>query len=242
MITPTEPESLAVQVGGLTKSFGAHPVLRGVDLEIRKGEFLAIFGPNGAGKTTLLKVVSTVMTPTGGSVHVDGVDLAVNPSAARRRIGVMSHQTLLYDDLTVLENLSFYGRMYDVHPLRERIDDLVGQVGMRSRLHDRVRTLSRGMQQRVALARALLHDPSILLLDEPETGLDQEALALLDKMVRARAGRTVLMTTHNLDRGLQMGSRAVIMVQGKIVHQEAKPTLDVASFCETYRTCAGGGS
>lgn len=235
------PEAWAIQVQGLTKSFGSRLVLRGIDLAVAKGDSLAIFGPNGAGKTTLLKILSTVMRPASGTVRIDGIDLREDPLAARRRIGVMAHQTLIYDDLTVYENLRFYAKMYDVPNLKQRIEELIAQVGLRPRLHDLVRTLSRGMQQRVSLARALLHDPSILLLDEPETGLDQEAAAFLEETVRDRGMRTVVMVTHSLERGLQMGSRAAILVQGRIVHQEAKPFLNTSSFCEVYRRCTGAG-
>jgi heme exporter protein A len=226
-----------IEVRGLVKSFGSKVALEGVDLDVAEGEFLTLVGPNGAGKTTLIRILATLTRPTGGSVRVAGYDLAGQGAEIRRRIGLASHQTLLYGDLSAEENLRFYGRMYEVPDLEERITTLLQRVDLDRRRHDLVRTFSRGMQQRLSLARALLHDPAILLLDEPYTGLDQQAVEVLREVLVALVGRsrTVLMTTHNLERGLELCDRAAILVNGRIVHQADKCDLDIASFREAYR-------
>lgn len=234
-------EEWAVEVGGLTKSFGSLLVLRGIDLRVKKGEFLTIFGPNAAGKTTLIKILATLSRPSSGEVRLGGLQLQDDATEIRRRIGVVTHQTLLYDDLTVRENLRFYGRMYDVPNLEERIAIVIRQVGLEARLHDRVRTLSHGMQKRASIARAVIHNPSIVLLDEPEAGLDPHATAMLVEILDTlySGERTVVMTTHNLERGLQMGDRVAILARGKIVYEEPRLFLDTASFQETYYRYTG---
>jgi heme exporter protein A len=226
----------SVEVRGLVKSFGSKVALEGVDLDVAEGEVLTLVGPNGAGKTTFIRVLATLTRPTQGSVRVAGYDLAGQGTEVRRRIGLASHQTLLYGDLSAEENLRFYGRMYEVPDLEARITALLQRVGLEHRRRDLVRTFSRGMQQRLSLARALLHDPAILLLDEPYTGLDQQAAGVLREVLVALVGRsrTVLMTTHNLERGLEFCDRAAILVNGRIVYQADKRQLDVASFRETY--------
>jgi len=229
----------SVEVRDLVKSFGGKMALDGVDLDVAEGEFLTLVGPNGAGKTTLIRILATLTRPTRGSVRVAGCDLTKQGNEVRRRIGLSSHQTLLYGDLSAEENLRFYGRMYDVPDLEDGITTLLQRVDLDHRRHDLVRTFSRGMQQRLSLARALLHDPAILLLDEPYTGLDQRAAEVLREVLVSLGGRsrTVLMTTHNLERGLELCDRAAILFNGRIVHQADKSDLDVASFRETYRRC-----
>lgn len=227
----------AISVRGLTKTFGSSLALRGVDLDIEHGESVVIFGPNGAGKTTLIKILATIMNPSTGKVVVDGLDLKGNAEEIRRRIGIVSHQTFLYSNLTAYENLNFYCRMYDVTHPGERIQEVAAMVGMTARLHDRVGTLSRGMQQRVSIARSLLHDPSIILMDEPETGLDQQAVAMLWEALRPREGRerTIVLTTHSLERGLALGERLLILARGRIVYQRSTQDLDLADLKQAYR-------
>jgi len=226
----------AIEVKGITRRFGEKLVLRGIDLGIQHGEFLTILGPNGAGKTTFIKVLATLLRPSTGSVLVNGMDLRDSSMEIRRRIGVVGHQTYLYDELTVYENLKFYGTMYDVPNLEERIHELVIKVGLAPRLHDRVRTLSRGMQQRLSIARAIIHKPSIVLLDEPETGLDKNASEILVELLNAldSGKRTVIMATHNLERGLEMSDHIVILSKGKIAYKEAKQYLDLPSLKNAY--------
>ncbi|MBI4317054.1 MAG: heme ABC exporter ATP-binding protein CcmA [Chloroflexi bacterium] len=237
------PESAewAISIEKLTKQFGSTKVLRGLDLQVAQGEKLTVAGPNGAGKTTLLRILSTVSRPTAGHVSIAGFDIAQDGAEVRRRIGVISHQTYLYHDLTVAENLVFYGRMYDVPDVRKRVEDIVAQVGLAHRLHDPVGTLSRGMQQRVSIARAAIHDPPIMLLDEPDTGLDQHAAGMLRAILQGvgAEGRTVILTTHNLELGLQMCDRVAILAQGRIVHTEPRGSLDVDSFRRLYYEYTG---
>jgi heme exporter protein A len=231
-----------IQIRGLVKSFGYKAVLKGMDLEVADGQFLTLVGPNGAGKTTLIRILATLSKATSGTVWMDGFDLADEPIDIRRRMGLVSHQTLLYGDLTPDENLRFYGQMYDVPDLEGRIETVLQQVGLEGRRHDPVRTFSRGMQQRLAIARAILHQPSILLLDEPDTGLDQHAAEMLHELLATigTKDRTALMTTHNLERGLSMGDRVAILAGGRIAYETDKDTLDVGGFREIYDRSVGG--
>jgi len=233
----------AIEARGLEKSFGEHCALRGIDLKVSRNERIVIFGPNGAGKTTLLKILSTLVKPSAGSVRLDGVDIRDKPAQIRRKISLVSHQTFLYDNLTVLENLKFYGRMYDVASLENRIREVISWVQLETRLHDRVGTLSRGLQQRTSIARAVLHNPSILFLDEPEVGLDPHASAIVqDVLGNINSGsRTVVMTTHNLERGLEQGDRIVIMDRGKIVYQAFRHELSNVDFRQVYYQCTETG-
>lgn len=237
MISQDYSGESAIEVRGLTKTFDDFPALRGFDLKVGRGESVVVFGPNGAGKTTLIRVLSTIINPSSGTVLIGGLNLKERAEEARRLIGVVSHHTLLYNNLSAFENLEFYGRLYDVPHLKERIDEVTALVGMTPRLHDRVSTLSRGMQQRFAIARALLHRPPIMLLDEPETGLDQQAIALLWDVLRGEAAgkRTVVMTTHNLERGLELASRLLILARGKIVFEGNGKSLDLAGLKRAYQ-------
>ena len=235
-----QADGYAIEVKGLSKSYGEHHALRGIDLNVKWGDILAIFGPNGAGKTTLLKILATLVKPSAGDVSVAGFNLKQDAIMIRRRIGVVTHQTLLYDDLSAYENLRFYGKMYDVSNLRDRINQLIAQVGLESRIHDPVRTLSRGMQQRLAIARALIHDPPVLLLDEPGTGLDQHASAMFATILNSTASkqRAVLMTSHSLEQGAALSSRIAIMADGKIAYEGSKQ-LDISNLREVYYQCTG---
>jgi heme exporter protein A len=225
-----------IEIQGLVKSFGGRVVLRGLDLQVADGEYLTLVGPNGAGKTTLIRILATLSRPSAGRVVVDGFDLAEEAGEVRRRLGVVSHLTLLYDNLTAEENLKFYGQMYDVSDLDRRTDTALEMVGLGSRRRDPVRTFSRGMQQRLAIARAILHDPPILLLDEPDTGLDQHAAAMLIELLAATGvgKRTVLMTTHNLERSLAIGDRVAILTGGRIAYQAERCAVDVAALQRAY--------
>lgn len=234
-------QAQVIEIQGLTKAFGHHLALRGLDLKIRQGEKVAIFGPNGAGKTTLIKVLATIMNISSGKVLITGLNSRDNAEKIRRQIGVITHQTFLYGNLTASENLEFYGRMYDVPQRKERINEVVNMVGMTPRLHDRVNTLSRGMQQRIAIARALLHRPTILLLDEPETGLDQQATSILWEILSAEGEgkRTIVLTTHSLERGLALCDRLLILNQGKIAYEGSGQTMNLADLKQTYQHYSG---
>lgn len=201
---------------------------------------MVIFGPNGAGKTTLIKLLASIMNPSSGRVVINGLSLRDNAEAARRHIGIVTHQTFLYNNLSACENLEFYGRMYDVPRRRERIEQVIATVGMTARLHDRVGTLSRGMQQRVSIARCLLHKPSVVLLDEPETGLDQQSAAMLWEILRQEK-RTIILTIHSLERGLALCQRLLILVQGRIGYEGVSAALDLPGLKQAYEQCTRTG-
>ena len=229
--------ALSVEIKGLSKSFDLRFALKEIDLEVKQGQVVVVFGPNGAGKTTLIKVLATIMNPSSGKVLIDGLNLKSHAEEIRRRIGVVTHQTFLYSNLTTYENLEFYSRIFDVPKHKERIHEVVAKVGMTPRLHDRIGTLSRGMQQRLSIARSLLHKPTIMLLDEPESGLDQEANSILREVLLAEGEekRTVILTTHSLKRGLELGDRLLILAQGKIVFDKSAQALDLAGLKNAYR-------
>ncbi|MFQ5996782.1 MAG: heme ABC exporter ATP-binding protein CcmA [Dehalococcoidales bacterium] len=229
-------QNWAIELQGLTKSFGTNPALRGIDFKVESGESVVIFGPNGAGKTTLIKILATIINPSSGRVLIDGLNPKKDAEEVRRRIGVITHQTFLYHNLSAYENLEFYSRMYDVPGYKERIHEVLAMVGMTSRLRDRVGTFSRGMQQRLSIARLLLHKPTIILLDEPETGLDQQATAMLWEALRAEGAikRTLIHTTHSLERGFATCDRLLILVQGKIAYQRERQALNMADLKQAY--------
>jgi heme exporter protein A len=207
-----------IKVRKLVKRFGLKAILKGLDFEVEQGEFVALLGPNGAGKTTFLRILAALSRPTIGEVNIAGHGLPAEASAIRRVIGVVSHQPLLYGDLTAEENLRFYGMMYDVQDLPARVDQVLDMVGLATRRRDLVRQFSRGMQQRLAIARAILHRPQVMLFDEPHTGLDQDASSMLDGVLRevAAEGRTVVMTSHDLARAADLASRVDILSKGVI--------------------------
>jgi heme exporter protein A len=231
-----------IKVRGLVKTFGVKPVLRKLEFEVAPGEFVALVGPNGAGKTTLLRILSSLSRPTLGEVHVHGYRLPDQAGAVRRRLGVLSHQPLLYGDLTAEENLRFYARMYGIHSPRERIDEILDIVGLRLRRRDLVRAFSRGMQQRLAIGRAILHEPELLLFDEPHTGLDQDAAEMLDGLLHAVAeeGRTIVMTSHDLRRAADLASRVDILSRGKIARSLQVTEIDPLELPAVYRSVTHG--
>ncbi len=212
-------ESL-ITVKKLDKTFGARWALRNVSFQVSQGEIVALVGPNGAGKTTLLRIVATLGRPDDGSIYIGKIPLAQHANAARASIGFVGHQTFMYDDLTAEENLTFYARLYDIADVPQRVRAVAQRVGIEHRLGDVTHTLSRGLQQRLTLARMLLHQPAVLLLDEPYTGLDKVAADLLDQiMAEAKnEGRGILFSTHDLERGLAICDRALIMSAGRLMY------------------------
>ena len=211
----------AIRIRGLAKAFGRAPALRGVDLDAPAGATLCLLGPNGSGKTTLIRVVASLTRPDAGDVSVRGVPLS-RGAATRRMIGLVGHDPLLYDDLTARENLRFVCRMFGVQRADARIEEVSAAMGMSANLDRKTGVMSHGMKKRFSIARALLHDPPILLLDEPESGLDQEAIGLLDAIISSRnPGRTVIMTTHDPERALALGDRIAALKDGRVVYDEA---------------------
>lgn len=224
-----------IQVHHLVKRFGLKVVLRNLDFIVEEGEFVALLGPNGAGKTTFLRILSSLSSPTLGDVKISGFSLPNQAAAVRQRLGIVSHLPLLYGDLTAEENLRFYGRMYAVDSIQVRINEVLDIVGLISRKRDLVRTFSRGMQQRLAIGRAILHDPDVLLLDEPHTGLDQDASVMLDDVLRQVLARkrTVVMTSHDLARASDLASRFDVLSRGRIqasIHNNDLPQDGLLAF------------
>jgi heme exporter protein A len=232
-----------IEVRKLYKRFGNKTVLRGLDFQVAQGEFVALLGPNGAGKTTFLRILASLSRPTLGEVRIAGLGLPHQAAAVRRRLGVVSHLPLLYGDLTAEENLRFYGRMYAVEALERRIGEVLALVGLETRRRDLLRTFSRGMQQRLAIGRAVLHDPQVLLLDEPYTGLDQQACEMLDGVLRQVIGlsRTVVMTSHDLLRAADLAGRFDVLSHGTIQASVRKADLPPDGLLAFYREAVNVG-
>ena len=226
-----------IKVRKLIKRFGLKTVLRGLDFDVEHGEFVALLGPNGAGKTTFLRILASLSRPSMGGVNIAGYRLPDQASAVRRRLGVVSHLPLLYGDLTAEENLRFYGRMYGVVDLQERVKEVLDLVGLTHRRRDLVRTFSRGMQQRLAIGRAVLHDPEVMLFDEPHTGLDQDASSMLDTVLGevAARGRTVVMTSHDLARTADLASRFDVISRGVISASVRRDEIEPNDLLAFYR-------
>ncbi len=233
----THASPAAIRVERLVKAFDARPALRGITFSVTPGATLAIFGPNGAGKTTLLRTLATLARPTSGTVEVGGFDSVREAHEVRLRAGYVGHQPHVYEDLTARENLLFFARMYGLRDGPERADALLARVGLRAKSGERARTFSRGQAQRLALARGLIHDPEILLLDEPDTGLDEDALALLEQVIEERRarGQTTALTTHNLERGLRLASEALTLVAGRVAYTGPADALSVEALRALYQ-------
>ncbi len=226
-----------IAVRKLVKRFGLKTVLRGMDFSVEAGEFVALLGPNGAGKTTFLRILASLSRPTFGEVQIAGYRLPAQAAAVRRRLGVVSHLPLLYGDLTAEENLQFYARLYGIRQPEKRVAEVLDLVGLAVRRRDLVRTFSRGMQQRLAIGRAVLHDPEVVLFDEPHTGLDQDASAMLDGVLRevAARGRTVVMTSHDLARAAGLATRFDVLSRGVIVASVQSSQIEPDQILAFYR-------
>jgi len=232
----------AVEVRDLTRVFGVRKALDGVSFELPTGAFLSVFGPNGAGKTTLVKVLTTLTAPSKGTAKVGGFDVVADAVELRSRIGLISHNPLLYPDLSAEENLAFFADMYGVADAKERVRELLAAVELDHRRLDLVRTFSRGMLQRLSIARALLHRPKVLFLDEPYSGLDPHAVEILDNLIaQIRSNHTFVMISHDLTKGLALCSHALILSRGKVVLSAPREEIDEAEFAATYRATVGLG-
>jgi heme exporter protein A len=233
-----------LEASGLGRDYGPVVAVESVDLALGEGEFLTIFGPNGAGKTSLLAMLGGAMRSTRGSVAVRGEPITFGDDRWRSRVGMVSHRGFLYARLTAEENLRFYGRLFGVQDLEARIPERLERVGLARRASFEVRQLSHGMRQRLALARALLHDPDVILLDEPYTGLDPRAASVLrGVLMELRDGRrTVVMVTHNLKEGLQLATRVAIQVAGRFAWEEAVGRIDPDDFEHQYHRVVENGA
>ncbi len=230
-------DDLYMSIVALKKSYGLKPILRGIDLSVGQGERVALLGANGTGKTTLLRVLACLTRPSAGALTLQGFDIVREARVVRRLVGLVAHQPYLYEELTALENLLFFGHMYCVEHALAKATQLIRRVGLEKRMHERISTFSRGQAQRLAWARALLHSPSLLLLDEAETGLDQEGYALIDVLLQEHTARggTTLFTTHQLERALSIGTRVVLLHKGKIAYQQHTAALPIEELRQRYR-------
>jgi len=231
-----------ITVKKLVKRFGLKTVLRGVDFAVQPGEFVALLGPNGAGKTTFLRILASLSRQSLGEVTIAGYQLPNQAAQVRARLGVVSHLPLLYGDLTAEENLRFYARMYNLPNIEGRITEVLEMVGLEQRRRDLVRTFSRGMQQRLAIGRAVLHDPDVVLFDEPYTGLDQDASSMLDDVLKtvAAKGRTVVMTSHDLARAEDLATRFDILSRGVISASATRRELRKTNLLTFYKQALAG--
>ena len=235
------PEAGFLAVREVCKEYEGRRILRQVSLSLAAGDFLVLFGPNGAGKSTLLGIVSTLISPSSGRVEVGGRDVSQDPERYKRRLGMISHHCLLYDHMTALENLLFYGGLYGVADRRQRAEELLRAVGLHRRRHSPVAGFSRGMRQRLSIARALINDPDLLLLDEPFSGLDQHAAVGLQEQLANLHGRrrTLIMVTHQIERGLALATRVAILAAGRLVFYAPRPQVTAADFKNLYQELVG---
>lgn len=224
------------RLDNVKKRYGHTEALKGVTFELAEGDFMSVFGPNGAGKSTLLKILSTLTKPSEGDIFFKGTPIKKMKDDFRRHFGVISHQPFLYENLSAFENLVFYGRLYGLKDVHARADFLLKRVELLARKHDRVRAFSRGMLQRLSIARALMHDPDIILLDEPYTGLDQHASLVLTGILKEQFSlkKTIVMVTHNLPRGYELASRIVVVKGGKFTLDSKKEEIPEKEFEEIY--------
>lgn len=217
------------------KRFGDRRAVDRVDVALEAGECLAVLGPNGAGKSTLLRMIATLMRSEEGTLSVCGEALPAGAARARAQLGYLGHDPLVYLDLTARQNLELYADLYGLSDVRERIDAGLDRVGLLARSFDPVRTFSRGMAQRLGLARALLHEPRLLLLDEPYAGLDAAGARLLDGVLGdLGATRGAVMVTHEVERGVALAGRVLVLRAGRVVLQEATGSGDGAAFRTRY--------
>ena len=240
-MSTSAPASALIAVRNVYKRYGRKTVLKGVSLDVAAGQVMALLGANGAGKSTLMRMVAGLAQPTGGEIALGGVTVGKAGYELRRYIGVVGHLPLLYDNLSGYENLAFFARMYDMQTPAARIEAVLRAVDLWAPRRDLVRTYSRGMAQRLAIARAILHDPPVLLLDEPDTGLDQQSAEMLHRLINrlGAANRAILLTTHNLERALAWADSLSILVDGKIAYTAATAGLDGAGLQAIYREANG---
>ena len=232
----------AIETKKLTKVFGDRKALDKVSIEVPEGAFLSIFGPNGAGKTTLVRTLATLSRATSGTALVAGFDAKEEPDKVREHIGLISHNPMLYPDLTAMENLVFTAQLYGVVNAEERVRELLRAVELDHRRFDVVRTFSRGMTQRLSIARALMNDPDVVFLDEPYAGLDPHAVEIFDGLIeQLRDGRTFIMVSHDLQKGFDVCTHALVLARGRVVSYAPKEDIDFEQFRQLYRETVGMG-
>lgn len=228
-----------IEVKQVSKYFGKKVALDNVSLTLNKSESLTLFGPNGAGKSTLLKIMSTLLHPSSGDVNICGISINDDKPSIRKYIGIISHDSFLYGNLTAKENLFFFGKLYGVKNLKDRVDELLDKFNLSIHRDTLVRTFSRGMSQRLAIARAIIHDPEIIYLDEPYTGLDPQASDSLTNILFGfhSEKKTMIITTHDLEKGWTTATKIAILSCGKIRLFEDKKNIKKENISEIYLNC-----
>ena len=231
-----EDKKFIFEAENINKFFGRYRVLCDVDLKLREGQFLTIFGANGAGKTTLLKIIAMLLKPNSGNIYINGMDINKDSEKLRKDIGFISHNTFLYNDLTPYENLKLFCTLYNVKNPDEQVKYVLNKVGLLRRSSEAIRSFSRGMHQRLAVARAFLHNPSLLLLDEPYTGLDQKASTVLNQILNSLhdEGKTAIITTHNIEQGLEIADKVAVLSKGYVVYEKSKSQINIDEFKKLY--------
>ena len=227
---------MLLQASQITKRFGHRMVLNGLDLNLQPGEVVTIFGPNGAGKTTLIQILSTLIKPTSGTLHIGGVDAFAETLRVRPSLGLVVHEPLAYLEFSPYENLKFFGQLYKLDGLEQRIADLLDEVQLTSYAHEPVKIFSRGMTQRFMIAKALIHDPTLLLFDEPFSGLDLAAKQFVLKRIDQERshGKGIILTTHNTELGFHAGSRFHFLLNGQIETVAEKEDIGLEALSREY--------
>ena len=232
-----------IEVKGLVKRIGDQTILRGIQLNIEKGQTVGILGSNGAGKSTLLKVLATIMKPTSGTVTIAGNDVKKQALQVKQMLGYLPHASMVYDHFSPYENLKFFGALYHVPNLEKKIPELIDKVGLKLFTHEPIRSFSRGMTQRIAIARAIIHEPQLLLLDEPHTGLDQSAIQILNQVLEEMKENqvTTLMVTHDFLQAAKVCDRFIIIKGGKVADDFSMAEGDVSTLYARYKMIVEGG-
>lgn len=227
---------MRIRASQLTKDFGHRSIVKNVTLSVRPGEVATVFGPNGAGKTTLIKILATLLRPTSGQLEIEGTDAIADASHVRRALGVVIHEHLAYPTFSPYENLKFFAQMYGVSEFEHRTTTLLAEVGLQRFIHEPLHIFSRGMTQRFMIARALLHHPSVLLLDEPFSGLDAAAKQfVLERIVHERQkGTGIIITTHNTELGYLVGTRFLFMIDGELEEIAQKDEITAETLLLMY--------
>jgi heme ABC exporter ATP-binding subunit CcmA len=229
MLSEFPSSTIAIRAIDLSKTLDDRPVLKGIDLSINAGEYVVILGINGAGKTTLLKMLATLTTPTAGDLKLFGLSIPKQASTARAKLGLIGHQSMLYRDLSARENLELFARLYGVKNPAQRAKDLLEIVGLTPRANDPVKVFSRGMTQRVSIARALVHEPDLLLADEPFAGLDVPGSDAVEQLLDNlhRSGKTIVMVNHDVSQSLRLAGRIIVLRGGAV--REDRPARAITA-------------
>jgi heme exporter protein A len=232
---------MVINVKSVSKAFDTRGVLKDIDINVDTAQAVLICGINGAGKTTLLRIIAGLLQPDKGSVELCGYNIRKDPEKAKSQFGMISHKSMVYPELTVLENLSFFATLYGVKDSDAYITELLQDVGLSSYKYDTANILSRGLLQRLAIARAMVHRPALLLADEPFTGLDTEACNHLIAVITefTNNGGTIIMTTHDIDIGLQCCNRVVVLDKSNLIFDARTSDIDKARFSKDYVSYAG---